>query len=189
MFLAESWSDVIRVVVKIYHPSTNPDPRVIKRVSACGIQQLPGIYEHGENEGSYYEVIKYYESGSFRHRIGVGRPMPALVCRVVLQDVMAALMEIHRPDEQGRYIVHRDIKPENILILATQPFLLVLSDFRNSRILAGPILGNASKDFTLRYVALECLGGDVSSKCDYWSLGMVLLEALTGMYPFDGLGD
>lgn len=189
LFLAERLSDTIRVVVKIYHPSTNPDPRVIERVSACGIQQLPGIYEHGESEGSYYEVIEYYESGSLRHRIGAGRPMHALVCRAVLQDVMAALMEIHRPDERGRYIVHRDIKPENILIRATQPFLLVLSDFSISQVIDEPILRNAPRDFTPRYVAPECLGGDVSSKCDYWSLGMALLEALTGTHPFDGLGD
>lgn len=87
LFLAERLSDAIWVVVKIYHPSINPDPRVIERVSACDIQQLPEIYEHGENERSYYEVIEYYESGSLRHRIGTGRLMPALVCRAVLQDV------------------------------------------------------------------------------------------------------
>lgn len=87
LFLAEMLSDAIWVVVKIYHPSINPDPRVIERVSACGIQQLPGIYEHGGNEGSYYEVIEYYESRSLRHRIEAGRLMPALVCRAVLQDV------------------------------------------------------------------------------------------------------
>jgi hypothetical protein len=91
--------DAIHVVVKIYHPHTNPDPRVVERVSACGIQQLPGSYEHGKNEGSCYEVIEYYESRLFRHRIGAGRPMPALVCRAVLQDVMAALRELHRQDE------------------------------------------------------------------------------------------
>lgn len=122
MFLAERLPDAIRVVVKIYHPNTDLDPRVVERVSACGIQQLSGSYEHGKNEGSCYDVIEYYESGLLRLRIGVGRPMPALVCRAVLQDVMAALRELHRPDEQGRYIVHRDIKPENILIRATQPF-------------------------------------------------------------------
>lgn len=101
---------------------TNPDPRVVECVSACGIQQLPGSYEHGKNEESCYEVIEYYESRLFRHRIGAGRPMFALVCRAVLQDVMAALRERNRQDEQGRYIVHREIKPENILIRGTQPF-------------------------------------------------------------------
>src|SRR4029450_9940821 len=40
---------------------------------------------------------------------------------------------------------------------------------------------------TTRYAAPEVLTGVLDAKSDWWSLGMIALEAAAGRHPFDGL--
>jgi len=87
-------------------------------------------------------------------------------------------------------IIHRDIKPGNILVLdpeATGPAAM-LGDFGIARIAdgtgataTGTIIGTAA------YLSPEQASGDpITPATDLYSLGLVLIEALTGTQPFPG---
>jgi len=80
-------------------------------------------------------------------------------------------------------IVHRDIKPENIMLSASGELKLI--DFGLSKRQQGDkklktIAG------TPYYMAPEVLDGRYDSKCDTWSLGVLLYVFMSGYLPFQG---
>lgn len=82
-------------------------------------------------------------------------------------------------------IVHRDIKLENFLYDKEGSDHLKLIDFGFSKIWA-PNTKMALSCGTLAYVAPEVLGRSYTSKCDLWSLGVVVFIVLFGYMPFTG---
>lgn len=98
-------------------------------------------------------------------------------------DLADALAHVH-----SRGIVHRDVKPANILLdTARRP---KLTDFGIARLVdsarhtqTGMTIGTAA------YLSPEQVsGGDVGPPSDVYSLGLVLLEALTGRREYSGAG-
>jgi eukaryotic-like serine/threonine-protein kinase len=94
--------------------------------------------------------------------------------------LVAAVAALH---EAGR--IHCDIKPSNILITAGGR--LVLLDFGLSSPLQGQ-LGRAEFAGTLTYAAPEQLWGEpLTPATDWYSVGGVLFEAVTGRLPAEDL--
>ncbi|MFP7832945.1 protein kinase domain-containing protein [Marisediminicola sp. LYQ134] len=104
-------------------------------------------------------------------------------------DIADALAYVH-----GRGIVHRDLKPGNLLIPDPAPDGRTphakLTDFGIARLVdstrltaTGAVIGTAG------YLSPEqALGKEVGTASDVYSLGLVLLECLTGIRPFEGSG-
>lgn len=109
--------------------------------------------------------------------------------RLMALDLVRALQYIH-----GRGIVHRDIKPSNVLTRRTDPhsglFGYLLTDFGIARFFddgrmtaSGQVIGSAA------YFSPEQARGDgVEQASDIYSLGLVMIEALTGERAFPGTG-
>jgi len=79
--------------------------------------------------------------------------------------------------------MHRDIKPDNILV--NSQGVAKLTDFGISRELDET--GGLAKTFvgTLTYMSPERMEGEnYSSKGDIWSLGIVIIEMMTGDFPY-----
>jgi hypothetical protein len=169
------------LVAKIYRQGILPKKEVLERMAQVDERYRVRFIEQGISEGYAYEVMEFCEAGSLRDWMKSGAGLPAF--RPLAENLAACLAAVHATG-----LLHRDLKPENVLVRAHAPLQLVLTDFGIASVL------NATRRFTggartLAYAAPESLSGLIDAKSDYWALGMMLLEALQGRHPFDGLSD
>ncbi len=168
------------LVVKIFRRGFTADRSVWEKLPTLDSAGVVRILETGHAEGRDYEVIEYVPAGNLR---ALGSPLPpALVAEVVAQ-LADGLRCLHAAG-----IVHRDLKPENILVRTTAPLRLAIADFGLSRVIEQSVVF-ASSSRTLAYAAPESLSGQISPARDWWSLGIIVRELLTGRVPFAGLSE
>lgn len=136
-----------------------------------------------------YLVMEYVDGPTLQKRLEGGALSERTVARVA-RDLGEALHAVHRAG-----IVHRDVKPANVLLRAPvvpgEEFHAKLADFGIAYLIdttrlttPGTIIGSAA------YLSPEQVTGAAPLPAsDVYSLGLVLLEALTGQRAFaqDGM--
>jgi serine/threonine protein kinase len=141
-------------------------------------------------------VMEYVESVSLaqliRASIHHGKKLhPAVVARILV-DALTGLHEAHEAVDMRRQplgIVHRDVSPENVIVgidgvSRVIDFGIAKATSRLARTQAGVVKGKCS------YMAPEQVDGQpVDRRCDVFSAGIVLWEALTGARLFRGDDD
>jgi serine/threonine protein kinase len=183
-------------VAKVYRNGITPKSDVLERIRGADRRHVVGLEEFGLSDGRWWELLEYIPHATLSELLGQdGRRGPALA-KAILQQVAAALAHLHALD-----IVHRDLKPDNVLVRKKEPLDLVLTDFGIASIVEGASRFTRTAR-TLRYAPPEAQGtltvdehgraqnvSEVDRSWDYWSLGMILVEVLTGCHPFDNLDD
>lgn len=175
-----------RVAVKVLHDALAGDASFLKRfqaearsAAALNHPHIMAVHDWGQGEVPYL-VTEFLEGGSLRAMIDQGNLLDLAQARQVGVDTARALDYAHR-----RGFVHRDIKPANLLF--DDEGSLRIADFGLARALAeaawtepaGAVLGTA------RYASPEqAQGAQLDGRSDVYSLGLVIIESVTGQIPF-----
>jgi eukaryotic-like serine/threonine-protein kinase len=174
----------VAVAVKIVR-SGDPDlaRRMAQEARALELVEHPGLVrllDTGSTDSKAYLVMELIDGSTLAAVLREGSLSPERTAAIGAT-LAEALASVH-----DQAIVHRDVKPSNILMTADGE--VRLGDFGIARLLdastltvAGTTLGTAA------YMAPEQLEDhQVGPGADIWSLGMVLLECLTGRRTYEG---
>lgn len=123
-------------------------------------------------------ALEYMDGGSMENVIHQLGAIPERVLGSIAYQILYALsyLKTHK-------WVHRDIKPPNILLNSRGEVKLsdfgIATELCNSIAMCGTFVG------TFRYMSPERIQrAPYSYSSDVWSLGLVLMEAATGVYPY-----
>jgi hypothetical protein len=171
-----------KAVAKLYRRGIQPDFRLLTILSQSVGQTVVRVLDHGVADGAAYELLEYVPGGTLE-ALMEGGPLPKDDIKAMVREIADALAGIH-----AHGILHRDLKPENVLVRTSRPLHLALTDFGIAS------LSDATQHFTsaartTKYAAPEVLTGVLDNKSDWWSLGMIVLEAASGKHPFQGLSE
>ena len=169
-----------KAVAKLYRKGIKPDFHLLDILAESVGDTVVRVLDHGVSDGSAFELLEYVPGGTLEELMRAG-PLPKSEIRRIVKEIADALAGIH-----AHRILHRDLKPENVLVRKASPLTLALTDFGIASMSA------ATQHFTTaarttKYAAPEVLTGVLDAKSDWWSLGMIVLEAASGRHPFDGL--
>jgi serine/threonine-protein kinase PpkA len=208
VFLAYSGAQKCEVVLKVLRTSLSNDAEMLRRfiqeyavLANLHHHHVSRIYDQGFTDDYAYIAMEYLSGGTLKQEIR-SRGMPGNTLsgtpaqihgRVIdlLRQIVSALNAIHKLG-----LVYRDLKPDN-LMFRSEGGELVLVDFgivKNigehtgglmpERLVStehGQVIG------TPYYVSPEqATGQEVTHRSDFYSLGVMLYEMLTGSRPYKG---
>ena len=176
-------------ILKLYRHRMEPKIKILKRVeeiSRANSRFFVVFRDSGfdEETGRWYELQEYFHLGSLKDVSTERKRNPAFV-KDLVSELSGALHCLH---ENG--IIHCDVKPGNVLVRSFEPLELVLTDFGISSLMASGVTRKmTSLKGTPMYWAPEAFSRLVGRPGDWWGLGMIALESLVGVHPFEELTD
>jgi serine/threonine protein kinase/tetratricopeptide (TPR) repeat protein len=159
--------------------------REFRSLSSINHPNLVGMQSLEVAGDQWFLTMDLVEGVDFLDYVRPSGQLNEVRLRSALRQVATGIIELHR-----RGIVHRDLKPSNVLI--SQTGQVVILDFGLVAQLqeAGDhtaSLRSAQFAGTPGYAAPEQMFGTRNAASDWYALGTMIYEALTGKLPFQGL--
>lgn len=187
VYLAESDSLVGRTVALKVSKTVRDEiagrqllEREYTAITAIYSPSIVTIYDYGVHEGHEYLAMEYLPRGDLKHRMQKGLTEDEALHYA--HCVASALKVVHAAG-----IVHRDLKPPNVLLRDNDDVALI--DFGLSR--PASTSATSTSVSVVRgspyYMSPEhALGENLDPRTDFYSLGVMLYEMLTGRKPYHG---
>ncbi|WP_181256612.1 serine/threonine-protein kinase [Merismopedia glauca] len=180
-------------VVKQLKP-LNPDPYVLevsqrlfereaKTLYKLHHEQIPKLLAHFEDMGEFFLVQDYIDGDNLsQDELFIGKKLNESQVTKLLTEILEVLAFVHQQN-----IIHRDINPRN-LIRRKADGKLFLIDFGAVKEIQGvgaTKLGNTEATVigTSGFMAPEQANGQPKFASDVYSVGMLAIQALTGIPP------
>ena len=142
------------------------------------------LYYAFQDHEKLYLILEYAQGGELFERMRNERMFPETTAAFYMAELVLALDHLH--NTVG--VVYRDLKPENCL-LDSEGHLL-LTDFGLSKVAVDGDYRCRSMAGTTEYMAPEVLREqEYDTAVDWWSLGVLGFELLTGSSPFQANND
>ena len=143
--------------------------------------QIPMLFAYFEQEAEFYLVQELIEGNPINQELTDGKSWEQEQVVHLFTEVLEVLSFVH---SQG--VIHRDVKPHN-LIRRREDNKLVLVDFGAVKQIRNVNLIDVNQQTiaigTQGYTAPEQLVGRPNFSSDIYSLGLVGIQALTGINP------
>ncbi|CAA9966480.1 Ribosomal protein S6 kinase beta-1 [Pyrenophora teres f. maculata] len=142
---------------------------------------IVNFYYAFQDQEKLYLILEYAQGGELFHHLAAERMFSEDVAAFYMAEMVLALDHLHRTVG----VIYRDLKPENCL-LDSEGHLL-LTDFGLSKVTLDE--DNPCRSFlgTVEYMAPEVVQGlEYGAAVDWWSLGALGFDLLTGSPPFTG---
>ena len=189
VYLARDVSLDRQVAVKVLFPEFANDPSFVERFrreakAAANLNHpnIVGIYDWGQEQGTYYIVMEYVVGRSMADVLRSTGPLSPDRAAEIASDVAEGLSSAH-----GAGLVHRDIKLGNIIV--SDDGQVKVADFGIATALAqragdnlthiGSVMGTATY-----FSPEQARGKALDGRSDLYSLGVVLYEMIVGRPPF-----
>lgn len=155
--------------------------RTAKRVTHPNVCRIHDVYR--DEEASFFVTMELLHGATLSAEIQCrgGKGFPLAEALPLLSDMAAALDAAH-----AAQIIHRDFKPGNVMIVPRdgQRHAVVMDFGLAKRVTRDESGTHVTIAGTPGYMAPEQReGGDVTTRSDVYSLGVVIVEMLTGRRP------
>ncbi|MGK7875915.1 MAG: tetratricopeptide repeat protein [Xenococcaceae cyanobacterium] len=145
--------------------------------------QIPRLYAHFCEGGEFYLVEEFVDGDDLSKEIIPGKQLSEEQTVKLLQEILEVLAVVHQQN-----VIHRDIKPQNI-IRRKRDGKLVLIDFgavKEISVLTVDSQGQTSLTVGIGstgYTPYEQFNGYPKLSSDIYAVGMIGIQALTGLPP------
>lgn len=146
--------------------------------------QIPRLLAHFEDNQEFYLVQELVEGEPLTQELASGKPWTQTQAIALLQDILTALAFVHQQN-----VIHRDLKPPN-LIRRRADGKVVLIDFGAVKQVSTQSLDSETGKTNLTisigtqgYMPNEQLAGTPRFSSDVYAVGMLGIQALTGLHP------
>lgn len=140
-------------------------------------EQIPRLFAHFNEDGDFYLVQEYIDGHALTQEIVPGQRLNENTVVNLLKDILEVLAFVHQHD-----IIHRDIKPQNLMRRYSDR-KIVLIDFGSIKKIGALGAGLTIAVGTPGYMPSEQAKGKPKLCSDIYAVGMIGIQALTGLMP------
>lgn len=146
-------------------------------------EQIPRLLAHFEQEGEFYLVQEYIEGWSLDQELERRQQLNEVEVVDLLRDVLQVLAFVHKQN-----VIHRDIKPSNLIRRKLDRRIILIDFGAVKQVSAQSTPGSGQSSLTVAigspgYMPVEQQSSMPQFSSDVYAVGMVGLQALTGINP------